>query len=50
MARYTGPKVRISRRLNTNIFENAKGSKALDRRPFPQGAHGRKSLRNEGSE
>ncbi|MEY3506561.1 MAG: ribosomal protein [Actinomycetota bacterium] len=50
MARYTGPKVRISRRLNTNIFENAKGSKALDRRPFPPGQHGRTRRRNAGSE
>ena len=50
MARYTGPKVRISRRLNTNIFENPKGSKALDRRPFPPGAHGRTRRRNAGSE
>ncbi|CAB4563348.1 MAG: 30S ribosomal protein S4 [Actinobacteria bacterium] len=50
MARYTGPKVRISRRLNTNIFENAKGSKALDRRPFPPGAHGRTRRRSAGSE
>ena len=40
MARYTGPKVRISRRLGTNIFENDKGRKALERRPFPPGAHG----------
>ena len=50
MARYTGPKVRIARRLNTNIFENEKGSKALDRRPFPPGAHGRTRRRNAGSE
>jgi len=50
MARYTGPKVRLSRRLNTNLFENAKGSKALDRRPFPPGAHGRTRRRNAGSE
>ena len=50
MARYTGPKVRISRRLSTNIFENAKGSKALDRRPFPPGAHGRNRRRGQGSE
>ena len=50
MARYTGPKVRISRRLNTNIFENAKGSRALDRRPFPPGAHGRTRRRTAGSE
>ena len=38
MARYTGPKVRVSRRLSTNIFENEKGRKALDRRPFPPGS------------
>jgi len=50
MARYTGPKVRLSRRLNVNIFENAKGSKALDRRPFPPGAHGRTRRRGTGSE
>jgi small subunit ribosomal protein S4 len=50
MARYTGPKVRVSRRLSTNIFENEKGRKALDRRPFPPGAHGRNRRRNAGSE
>lgn len=50
MARYTGPKVRISRRLSTNIFENEKGRRALERRPFPPGAHGRTRRRNAGSE
>ncbi len=50
MARYTGPKVRLSRRLSTNIVENEKGRKALDRRPFPPGAHGRTRRRNAGSE
>ena len=50
MARYTGPKVRISRRLGTNIFENEKGRRALDRRPFPPGQHGRTRRRNSGSE
>jgi small subunit ribosomal protein S4 len=50
MARYTGPKVRISRRLNVNIYENEKGTKALDRRPFPPGHHGRTRRRNAGSE
>jgi small subunit ribosomal protein S4 len=50
MARYTGPKVRLSRRLNTNIFENAKGTKALERRPFPPGQHGRTRRRSAGSE
>ncbi len=50
MARYSGPKVRISRRLGTNIFENEKGRKALERRPFPPGQHGRTRRRNAGSE
>ncbi|MEK7423688.1 MAG: 30S ribosomal protein S4 [Actinomycetota bacterium] len=50
MARYTGPKVRISRRLGTNIFENEKGRKALERRPFPPGQHGRTRRRSAGSE
>src|SRR3954451_24131538 len=50
MARYTGPKVRVSRRLSTNIFENEKGRKALERRPFPPGTHGRTRRRNSGSE
>ncbi|MFM7410987.1 MAG: 30S ribosomal protein S4, partial [Actinomycetota bacterium] len=50
MARYTGPKVRLSRRLGINVFENAKGSKALERRPFPPGQHGRTRRRSSGSE
>jgi small subunit ribosomal protein S4 len=50
MARYTGPKVRISRRLGVNIFENDKGSKALEKRPYPPGAHGRSRRRGAGSE
>jgi len=50
MARYTGPKVRVSRRLSTNIFENEKGRRALERRPFPPGTHGRTRRRNNGSE
>ncbi len=50
MARYTGPKVRITRRLGTNIYENEKGRQALERRPFPPGAHGRTRRRNSGSE
>ncbi len=50
MARYTGPKLRVSRRLSTNIFENDKGRKVLERRPFPPGAHGRTRRRNAGSE
>ncbi len=50
MARYTGPKVKLSRRLGTNIFENEKGRKALERRPFPPGQHGRTRRRGQGSE
>ena len=49
MARYTGPKVRVSRRLGTNIFENEKGRKALEKRPYPPGEHGR-SRRRQPSE
>lgn len=50
MARYTGPKVRVSRRLGVNIFENEKGRKALERRPFPPGHHGRSRRRSSSSE
>jgi small subunit ribosomal protein S4 len=50
VARYTGPKVKLTRRLGTNIFENDKGRKALERRPFPPGAHGRTRRRTSGSE
>ena len=50
MARYTGPKVRVSRRLSVNVFENEKGRQALERRPFPPGQHGRTRRRNAGSE
>lgn len=45
MSRYTGPKVKIARRLGTNIFENEKGSRALERRPYPPGEHGRRQRR-----
>ena len=50
MARYTGPKVKLSRRLSTNLFENEKGRKAMERRPFPPGQHGRTRRRGAGSE
>lgn len=42
MARYTGPRTRISRRLGTPIFGN---SKYLERRPYFPGVHGPKSRR-----
>lgn len=42
MARYTGPRVRISRRLGVPVFGS---SKYLERRPYPPGVHGPKSRR-----
>jgi small subunit ribosomal protein S4 len=42
MARYTGPRVRISRRFNTPIFGP---SKYLERRSYPPGMHGPRSRR-----
>jgi small subunit ribosomal protein S4 len=50
MARYTGPKVKISRRLGINIFENQKGATILERRPYPPGQHGRTRRRSQPSE
>ena len=50
MARYIGPKVKLSRRLGTNLFENEKGRKAMERRPFPPGQHGRTRRRGNASE
>ena len=41
MARYTGPKARINRRLGTLIYETAGAARALDRRPQPPGMHAR---------
>ena len=45
MARYTGPRVRVSRRIGLNVFENKKGDKALQDRPYPPGENGRKRMR-----
>jgi small subunit ribosomal protein S4 len=39
MARYRGPKHKISRRFGMNIFETDKDP--LDKRPYPPGQHGR---------
>jgi small subunit ribosomal protein S4 len=50
MARYTGPKARVSRRLNTNIWGTAGETKALDKRPYPPGEHGRTRRRGNASE
>lgn len=41
MARYTGPKARINRRLGTLIYETAGAARALDRRNSPPGMHAR---------
>jgi small subunit ribosomal protein S4 len=50
MARYIGPKARVSRRLNTNIWGTAGETKALDKRPYPPGEHGRTRRRGNASE
>ncbi len=50
MSRYTGPKARVSRRLNTNIWGTEGETKALDRRPYPPGEHGRSRRRSQNSE
>jgi len=50
MARYTGPKARVSRRLGVNIWGTAGETKALDRRPYPPGAPGRGRRRSQNSE
>jgi small subunit ribosomal protein S4 len=41
MARYTGPQVKISRRFGINVFENEKGERGIERKPYPPGMHGR---------
>jgi len=46
MSRYTGPKARVSRRLGVNIWGTAGENRALERRPYPPGEHGRSRRRN----
>lgn len=41
MARYTGPKARINRRLSTLVYESAGASRAYERRDNPPGMHPR---------
>lgn len=41
MARYTGPKARINRRLNSQVYENAGAVRAWERRSAPPGMHTR---------
>ena len=50
MARYTGPKARVSRRLGINIWGTEGETTALDRRPYPPGEHGRGRRRRQNSE
>jgi small subunit ribosomal protein S4 len=50
MSRYTGPRARVSRRLNTNIWGTKGEDIALDRRPYPPGEHGRTRRRGNVSE
>lgn len=50
MSRYTGPRARVSRRLNTNIYGTQAEIKALEARPYPPGEHGRTRRRGNVSE
>jgi len=47
MARYTGPKSKISRRFGVPIFGN---SKSLERKNYPPGMHGPKGARRKHSD
>ena len=50
MARYIGPKSRVSRRLGVNIFGTRGEMLALEKRPYPPGEHGRSRRRGNVSE
>jgi len=43
VARYTGPKNRVSRRLGADVFDTRRS--ALEKRPYPPGQHGRGRIR-----
>src|SRR5215472_294187 len=47
MARYTGPKTKVSRRYGVPIFGS---SKALERKNYPPGIHGPRGARRKQSE
>src|SRR5690606_13721894 len=47
MARYTGPRAKISRRFGVSLFGS---SKALERRNFPPGQHGLRAGRKKKSD
>lgn len=44
MGRYTGPKLKVARRHNAQLF-GASGAKVMERKPHPPGMHGPKSRR-----
>jgi len=50
MSRYTGPKARVSRRLGANIWGTEGENKAMEKRPYPPGEHGRTRRRGNPSE
>ena len=50
MSRYTGPRARVSRRLNTNIFGTKGERAALERRAYPPGQHGHSRRRTTPSD
>ncbi len=50
MARYTGPRARVSRRLGTNIWGTRGETIAMEKRPYPPGEHGRTRRRGNVSE
>ena len=50
MARYTGPKARVSRRLGSNIWGTKGENIAMEKRPYPPGEHGRTRRRGNVSE
>jgi small subunit ribosomal protein S4 len=43
VARYTGPKNRVSRRLGADVFDTRRSG--LEKRPYPPGQHGRGRIR-----
>ncbi len=45
MARYTGPIAKQSRRERTVLHANLKSARALEKRPYPPGEHGRGRIR-----
>lgn len=50
MSRYTGPRARVSRRLGVNIWGTSGENRAMERRPYPPGEHGRTRRRTQPSE